>query len=150
MGTYHELTVGDSFTTPGRMLEQSDVHALVAAGGYTHPLFTDPVYAAASPFGRPPVPGEAVLLVMGGLVEQSGRFDETVIALLGFDAVRFASPAFAGDEVRVEVRVSSKEPTRDGTRGILAMSWRCLNARNETLVEATARMLFRLARPVGQ
>jgi acyl dehydratase len=143
MGTFDVLSPGDRFSTPSRAIEPSDASALVSIGGYTHPLFTDPAFAKESPFGRPPLPGEAVLLLMGGLAERSGRFDETTVALTGFDEVRFVAPAFAGDELRVEVEVLSKERSGSGRRGTLVMAWRCANQRRETVVEAIARMLFR-------
>lgn len=138
MGTYDVLQVGDRFTTPSRVLDDATVRALVEVGGYTHPLFTDPAYAAASPFGATPVPGEGVLHLMGGLIEQSERFDDTTIALIGFEQVTFSAPAFEGDEIRVECDVVAKEP-----RGRMTFLWRCVNQRDETLVTAGARMLFR-------
>jgi acyl dehydratase len=129
------LTVGDRFETPSRTIRECDLRTLVELGGYTHPLFTDPEYARRSLFGRTPLPGQAVLLLMGGLIEQSGRFDEAV-ALVGFEDVRFVAPAFDGDEIRVEVEVASRE------RRIVTMRWRCLDRLGEPLVEATARMLL--------
>ncbi len=145
MSTYHDLLVGSPFTTPSRLVDDVTVRTLISVGGYTHPLFTDPSFAAASTFGKTPLPGEGVLHLMGGLVEGSGRFDDTVIALISFQDVRFVAPAFAGDSLRVEVSVLSKEPRPDGKRGTLVMSWRCLNDRDEVVVEAVARMLFRIA-----
>jgi acyl dehydratase len=142
VGTYDELSVGDVFTTPRRRIDASEASELIRIGGYTHQLFTDPAFAASSTFGRSPLPGQAVLLLMGGLVEQSGRFDDTVIALLGFEDVRFMAPAFPGDELHVEVEVVAKEPRSD--RGVLTMSWTCRTDR-DTVVQATARMLFRTA-----
>lgn len=142
MGTYDELAIGDTFTTPERTLTEDDVQALVAVGGYTHPLFTDPAFAAASPFGKRPIPGEGVLHMMGGLIESSDRFDETVVALVGFDEVAFKGAAFAGDTIRVQCETLEKVPGR--STGLIAFAWRCLNASDEVLVEARARMLFRL------
>ena len=144
MGTYDDLAVGETFTTPSRALTNGDLQSLVSIGGYTHPLFTDATFAAASPFGRRPAPGQALLLIMGGLVEQSGRFDRTTIGLVGFESVRFLAAAFAGDTLRTTVEVLAKEPSSSGRRGVLVMRWRCENGNDETLVEATARMLFRL------
>lgn len=143
MGTFDDLSIGDVFTSPARTLTEDDVATLIAVGGYTHPLFTDPAYAAASAFGRTPVPGEGILHVMGGLVEGTGRFDETVIALVGLIEVRFRAPAFAGDAVRCEIEVLEKEPR--GDKGMLTMAWRCLNREGDLLVEARAQMLFRLS-----
>ena len=144
MTTYQALNTGEVFTTPSRRLSEHDVRALTGLGGYTHPLFTDPDFAAASAFGRSPLPGQALLLLMGGLVERSGRFDESVIALIGLDGVRFRAPAFAGDTLDVQVRVMDKQPRPDGTRGVLVMSWECRNQEGTVLVVAEARMLVHI------
>jgi acyl dehydratase len=144
VSTYTELSIGDVLTTPSRTLDADTCAELIRLGGYTHPLFTDPAYAASSPIGRTPVPGEALLLIMGGLMEQTERFDETTIALVGFDAVRFAAPAFADDEIRVEAEVLAKEPSSSGRRGTVVFAWRCFNAAGDLVVDATARMLFRV------
>ena len=138
MSTFADLSEGDTFRTPARTITEADVQQLVEAGGYTHPLFTDHEFAAASPFGRAPLPGQAVLLLMGGLIEQSDRFDETTIALLGFEEVRFRKPAFAGDTLDVEVLVVEKEP-----RGAIVFLWSARNRSGDVVCEARARMLFK-------
>ena len=142
MGTFDALLVGETFSSPARTVSEDDAAALIRIGGYTHPLFTDAAFAAASVFGGTPLPGEAVLHIMGGLAEQTDRFDDTVIALVGFDEVRFRRAVMPGDEIRLEIEVVGKEPAGDG-RGLMMMAWRCLNARDEVACEARARMLFR-------
>jgi len=142
MGTFEKLEVGECFFSPTRTLDEASVRTLIQASGFTHPLFTDPEYAKTSEFGRTPVPGQAILAVMGGLVEQTGRFDHNVVALTGFDAVHFLKPAFAGDTIRTEVEVIAKEPTPSGTHGILVMSWRCVRTGGDKIADATARMLL--------
>ena len=144
MSSFDALTPGETFTTPALRIDADDAAALIRIGGYTHPLFTDPAYAAASTFGRSPLPGEAVLHAMGGMVEQSGRFDDTVVALLGFDMVQFTAAAFPGDLLHVLVEVLGKDIRPGGRRGEVTMAWRCRNERSEPLVDATARMLFRV------
>ena len=149
MGTYDELSVGDRFSTPSVTIDDAMVKELIATGGYTHPLFTDPSYAAATTFGKTPLPGQAILLLLGGLVEQSGRFDETVVALIGIDSVEFLAPAFAGDTLTGEVEVLGKEPSASGKRGTVVMAWRCRNGHGQQLLESTTRMLFNIARNAG-
>jgi acyl dehydratase len=139
--TYDALEVGSSALSPERTITAADLDGMVAVGGYTHPLFTDPTYAASSAFGQRPVPGQGLMLVMGGLAEQSGIFDDTTIGLVAFDVVRFLAPAFAGDTVRLDMEVIAKERDHAG-RGVLVFAW--LLHRDETLlVEAIARMLFK-------
>lgn len=145
MGTFEDLNVGDRFRTGQLTLDDGTVKTLIETGGFTHPLFTDADYAKASGWRGTPLPGQAVLMLMGGLVEQTGRFDSTVVALTGFDSVRFLKPVSAGDCVMTEVEIIGKEPTPSGTHGVLVMAWRCVKEGGERVCEATARMLFHKA-----
>lgn len=131
-GTWERLDVGDVLLSPTRMITNEVRETLVGLGGYTHPLFG----------AGGPLPGQALLLLAGGLVEQTGAFDSSVTALVGLDAVRFHSPAGAGTEVHVLVTVSGKEPTAGGAHGILMLHW-AIRAGDVLLAEAEARMLCR-------
>lgn len=139
--SFDKLALGEVFWSPVRTVTEQDAKQLIATGGFTHPIFTDAEYVAASPFGRTPLPGQAVLLLMGGLAEQTSRFDETTIALIGLDDTRFVAPVFPGDSIRVEITVSAKEPSEK--RGLIIMRWRCVNQGDEEVVVTSARMLFR-------
>ena len=140
MGTFDDLQIGDRFTSPSRVITAEDIDALVCVGGYTHPLFTDPTFLAGTPFGSTPMPGEGALHIMGGLVEQTDRFDGTVLALGGFESVRFSTPVVAGDDVHVEVEVLAKEEKR--TVRAMTMRWTLHNARGNECVVAVSTMLF--------
>lgn len=142
--TAADLVAGATFTTPSRRVTDADLEAIVALGGYTHPLFADADHAAASPLGGRVLPGQGVLLLMGGLVEQAGRLGADVVALVGLDEVRFAAPVRPGDEVLVAVEVLERERRPDGRRERLAMRWRCLASDDPTRthVELVAAMLL--------
>lgn len=114
-------------------------------GGYTHPLFTDDDWVREhSPFATGPVPGEFVLFLLGGLAERSGAFDETTIALVGLDDVRFVAPAFPEDAIRLDMDVLAKEPSSSGERGIMRMRWTCTKDDGTQVLTAIATFLFDL------
>jgi acyl dehydratase len=110
-----------------------DAATIIAIGGYTHPLFTDDAYLATTPFAARPVPGQGLLLVMGGLAEQSG-----------FERVDFLAPAVDGDDVRVEI-----EPLEPESARVTRWTWRCVRADGAVLAEAVARFLVRAQRNPG-
>lgn len=115
-----------------------DAQAFVALGGYTHPLFTDDAHLATTPFAARPVPGQGLLLVMGGLAEQSGTYGAETLALLGFERVEFLRPAVDGDEVGIEIERLEPESHR-----VTRWRWRCVRSDGDLLVEAVARFLVR-------
>lgn len=143
MPRFSGYTLGMRFTGAARTVTESLVTLLTSLGGYTHPLFTDATYVAASPFPSSPLPGQAVLLLLGGLAEQSDAFDESVVALVGFDDVAFRRPALQGDTLRLGQEVVALDRAAAGDRGVVTLAWRCTNQRDEVVLEARARMLVR-------
>lgn len=93
--------------TPSREVTDELAAQLVGAGGYTHPLFHPD-----DPADRP-LPGQAVLLLMGGLVEQSGVLDHAV-ALLEIRRARFSAMVRPGSRLHVEVTAAEAEPVKPG------------------------------------
>jgi acyl dehydratase len=110
------------------------VRTLVTAGGYTHPLF-----ATAAP--TTPLPGQAVLLLMGGLVEQSGLLDDAV-ALLELGPARFHAMVRAGDRLSILVEEAGSRSTADG-RLVSTYRWAVVDQAGSTVAETRAVMLRR-------
>jgi acyl dehydratase len=141
---FSDYAVGMRFAPRARTVTGTLVELLTALGGYTHPLFTDATYVEThSPFPASPLPGQAVLLLCGGLAEQSDAFDEHVVALVGFEEVAFRAAALPGDTLRLDMEVIEVEQSRKGDRGVVTLAWHCRNQRDETVLDARARMLVR-------
>jgi hypothetical protein len=138
------LVPGDEFTTAAVDVTEEMRADMVRIGGYTHPLFSRPG-AVSLPTGSP-LPGQGVLLLMGGLVEQSGRLDDAVV-LMGLADVRFRRPAVAGSRVAVHVEVVAETPHRS-ENCVRTMRWTAVDG-DTVLVTATAAMLVRPAQPVS-
>ena len=132
------LRSGDVVSTPTIVVEEPLRAELVRLGGYTHPLFSP---AASSSAEQRPLPGQALLLLMGGLVEQTGRFDDAV-ALVGFSDVRFRRPAVVGTSVRVRIEVLGETPHHSG-QVVRAMRWTAIDATDRVLATAEVRLLVR-------
>lgn len=130
--TWERLAVGTEWTTGAFTFDADLRRRTVDDYGYVHGLF------GASDW----LPGEAVLLAMGGLLEGGDALDDSVVALVGLEAVRFRRPVRAGDSVRVHVRVDAREE-RSGGRGLIVMRWRAANQDGEDVCEATAQLLVR-------
>ncbi len=126
--------------SPDLTVEPAAAATLIALGGYVHPLFTDPGFLEASPFAARPLPGQALLLLMGGLAEQCGAYDERTLALLGLDEVVFHRAAVDGDTFHVEVE---QRPAGAADGRVTSWWWRAVRADGVLLGEATARFLMR-------
>ena len=101
------------------VVTEEAVRAFVAAAGFTHPLFTDPAVARERGFTSSPLPNQAILLVMGGLVERSGLLVRGVRALTAYDEVSFARRVCAGDVVHLHVELTGAEPGPEPGLGLV-------------------------------
>jgi len=144
-----DLPIGAMATSPP--VEITEEHGALARklGGYTHPLFDEQPYPRESlPFERRPVPGELTLFLLGGLAEQSGLFDDSVIALVGMDDVRFLDAAMVGDTIRLELEVVGRRATSGGDKVVIDFTWRARKDDDTEVLTARISMLCRLA-PTG-
>ncbi len=128
-----------TFSTPTVEVTQPLIDGLVGLGGYTHPLF-NPGAAELAEGVRAPMPGQGVLLLMGGLVEQSGLLDRA-IALLELREVRFLKMLKAGTTLHVELTPGTSEKTSSG-KVIRSYRWAAVDAAGDRILEAEARMLM--------
>jgi acyl dehydratase len=127
-----------TFSTPPVEVTQSLIDGLVGLGGYTHPLF-NPGARQLSEGTRAPMPGQGVLLLMGGLVEQSGLLDHA-IALLELREVRFLKMLKAPTTLHVEITPGASKTTSSG-KTIQHYQWTAIDAVGTRILEAQATML---------
>jgi 3-hydroxybutyryl-CoA dehydratase len=138
---FDQLQTGEAFTTTGRTITESDLVSFAALTGDRHPLHTDASWAEATPFGKRVAHGMLVLSYALGLVP----FDPAhVVALRGVDDVVFKRPTYIGDTIRVEGSVETLEPLDRGV-GLVTCRWKVLNERDEAVVRAKLRVLWRRA-----
>lgn len=108
------------------------VATLLEAAGFVHPLF-----AASNP--SRPLPGQGVLLLMGGMLERSGALDHA-IAMVGLEEVRFRTMVTAGDSIRAVLELRGARTTSSGSR-IETFSCVVHNQRDEVVLQAIVQML---------
>jgi len=131
---------GGTVRTPAIEVTQPLVDGLVGLGGYSHPLF-NPGPRERAEGARAPMPGQGVLLLMGGLVEQSGLLDHA-IALMELREVRFRKMVRAGTTLHVELTPGESRETRSG-KAVQQYRWVAVDGDGDQVVEATAVMLVR-------
>ena len=111
---------------------------MTTLSGYTHPLFTDATWPGRAVLGGVPLPGGALVGLMGGLAEQSGLFDGAPVVLAGFQDVRFRHPVLVGDTIWVDVVVVAKETSSSG-QGRVEVDWTARNQHGNQVASVRAR-----------
>src|SRR5512134_1022807 len=138
-----DYAVGERLVSPGRTITESDIHTFASLSGDWHPLHTDVVYAAASPFGERIAHGMLVLVVGSALAFRLGPYaylPRSFVAFYGMERVRFTMPVKIGDTLHLEAVVAAIEP-KDGARGVLTWDHEVKNQRGETCCVFVSRLL---------
>lgn len=143
---YEDVAIGDMVETDGHAVTMEDILAFADVTRDRHPLHTDPDYCAGTTFGRPIAHGLFGLSLIEGLKSELKLYENTSVASLGWDKVRFRAPIFAGDIVHVRVLFDSKRESRSGPHGIAVEKIEMINQKGEVVVEAEhTTMLHRRA-----
>lgn len=136
---YDQLTVGDVFAgTRGRTVTEADIALFSAVSGDWSPLHNDAAFAAEGPFGTRIAHGLLLISMMTGMAPISGQ---AVVALYGFDRIRFVHPVMLGDTITYTSRVAKLRPKEDG-RGVVDLDFEICNQRQTLCVAGTINILL--------
>jgi acyl dehydratase len=106
------------------------------------PLHLDAEYAAKTEFGRVVVNSIFTFGLMVG-VSVGDTTLGTLVANLGFDAVKFPRPVFVGDTLHCATRVVERRESRSRhDAGIVTFAHRCLNQRDEEVASCRRTALM--------
>jgi acyl dehydratase len=133
---YEDIELGAQFESPAHGVTPADIAAFADVTRDHHPLHLDEGYARARGFPAVIAHGLYGLSLMEGLKSKLKLYEETSVASLGWDAVRFRAPVVAGDRLRVRFRFVEKRPTRNPARGIVVEALDLINQRDEVVTEA--------------
>ncbi|TYO67972.1 monoamine oxidase [Bradyrhizobium hipponense] len=144
---YEDIALGAEFETAVHTVTEADIATFAEVTRDHHPLHVDRAYAKSR--GFPAVIGHGLfgLSLMEGLKSELKLYEETSVASLGWDEVRFTAPIVAGDALRVRFRFVEKRSTRNPERGIVIEALDLVNQRDEVVTAArhTSLILTRQA-----
>ena len=143
MGLYFEdFESAGEMTTRGRTITEADVMMFAGLTGDFVELHTNEEFAKLTPFGRRVAHGALVFSISIGLATRTNLLDDTLLAFAGVDKLRFVSPVFIGDTVRVTKRVSERKPLGPD-QGTVVFETRVLNQRDELVLIYFDKMLMK-------
>jgi acyl dehydratase len=140
---FDEWQVGDTVAhAVRRTVTETDNVLITTLTHNPQPLHLDHEAAARSEFGKPLVNSIFTFGLMIGVSVEDTTLG-TLVANLGYDAVKFPSPVFAGDTLRSEseciaVRDSKSRPNA----GIVTWAHRSFNQRDQLVCECTRTALL--------
>ena len=109
-------------------------------------IHIDHEYAKSTEFGKPLMNSVFTLGLMVGLTVQDTTLGTTV-GNLGWEAVAFPKPVFAGDTIRAETKILDLRPSKSRPgQGIVTFEHRAFNQRDEE-VAYCRRLGLMMGRP---
>ena len=144
---FDEWRVGDRVSHAiTRTVTEADNVLITTLTHNPQPLHLDYEAAAKSEFKKPLVNSCFTFSLMVGVSVHDTTLG-TLVANLGYDALKFPSPVFAGDTLRSESEcVAVRESKSRPNAGIVTWAHRSFNQRDELVCECTRTALL-LKRP---
>jgi len=140
---FDEWTVGDRIEHSVRRTVTETDNVLIST--LTHnpqPMHLDHEAASQSEFGMPLVNSVFTFGLMIG-VSVADTTMGTLIANLGYDALKFPNPVFIGDTLRSETEcIAARESKSRQNAGIVTWAHRSFNQRGEVVCECTRTALL--------
>jgi len=148
---WEEWEVGAEFESPARTVTEADIVAFAGLSGDFNPLHVNEEYCKQTQFGGRIAHGPLVYAIAAGLLFQLHLYDETLIAFLGFESLKFTRPVKPGDTIRARIKVLEKRETSNPERGVMKRQLHVLNQRGEVVQEGVqAFLLKREPREIGR
>lgn len=131
--TSETVNIGDVFYSPTRTITESDVLQFAGLTGDFNELHTSRTYAEKTKFGQPIAHGMLTLAMANGLYMRTNIFPSTIF--LGIDWLKFHTPVFFGDTIRLKMTIDDKRLTSDGKKCIFSMKYEVYNQNDELLLD---------------
>jgi acyl dehydratase len=145
-----DLTAGDVFTSSARTITESDVVAFAGLSGDFNPIHTDVEFAKETPYGQRVVYGLLGLSMLTGLLDRTGLFSGSAIAMLGIRDWTFAAPLFIGDTIRFRLTIVDVRRARSGDRGVVQRYFELMNQRDEVVQKGHIDLLVKARETADQ
>lgn len=139
--TFEEFAVDEEIVSGTRTVTEADVTDFARLSGDYQPEHMNEEYAGKGPMGERIAHGLLVLSMATGLLNQTGAFEGTSIAILEV-AVRFKKAVKFGDTIHATQKIVEKKETSKTDRGVLTTRITVLNQGGQTILEADLAILL--------
>lgn len=139
---WEEWEIGAEFESPARTVTEADITLFAGLSGDFNPLHVNEEYCKTTQFGTRIAHGPLVYSIAAGLLFQLHLYDDTLIAFLGFDSLKFTKHVVAGDTIRARITVTEKRETSRPDRGVMKRQLQVFNQRDEMVQDAVQAFLL--------
>ena len=146
-----EISYGEKRSSMGRTITEGDFSMLVNLNWTIGSIHADTEQMKSTSFGERILPGGCVLSTTMGLANTSqvrGLMADQglhLVALVGYESVRFVSPVYPGDTITVESEILDARPSSDPKRCVARLRDVTTRQTGDVVLEAVRTELYELA-----
>ena len=140
---WEDWEIGAEFTSPARTVTEADIVMFAGLSGDYNPLHINEEFCKETQFGTRIAHGPLVYAIAAGLLFQLHLYDDTLIAFLGFDSLKFTKPVKIGDTIHARIKVTEKRETSRPDRGVMKRELNVINHNGEIVQEAVQAFLLK-------
>lgn len=140
---WEEWEIGAEYESPARTVTEADIVLFAGLSGDYNPLHVNEEYCKQTIFGGRIAHGPLVYAIAAGLLFQLHLYDDTLIAFLGFENLKFTNPVKPGDTIHARIKVLEKRETSRPDRGVMKRQLQVLNQRGEVVQEGLQAFLLK-------
>lgn len=139
---FDDFAPGQVHETPPRRFPGTELDDFCRLTGRKHPLHLDDGFARRLGFRARVAPGVYTLALLSQALDESGLI-KNLVAILGFDRVRFLSPLYPDTTVKFACEVAEVRASSKPDRGVVVFRCRGTDERGERLLEADVAVLLK-------
>lgn len=138
---FEDLVEGQTFSSQGRTITESDIVGFAGLSGDFNPIHLDREAAERRMFGRRVAHGMLGISIATGLIDRLGLFRESLGAMLNIEEWNFRTPIFINDTLHLKLTIESKRLTSKGNAGVVRRGIELVNQRGEVVQQGTITVM---------
>ena len=138
---FEEFELGQTMTTRGRTITESDIVQFGSLTGDFNPMHFDAEYMKTHMIGQRIAHGMLTISYAVGQAYQLGFMEGTVLAFRALE-MKFSQPVFIGDTIHVEIKVAETKPAERLGGGIVTFDVKIVNQDGKSVQKGTWTVLM--------
>jgi acyl dehydratase len=144
VGMYWEdWEIGKEYVSPSRTITEADIVHFAGISGDYNPLHINEEHCKKTIFWNKNCPWASRIFNRRWFAFQLHLYDDTLIAFLGFDSLKFTRHVIAGDTITAKIIVTEKRETSKTDRGVMKRSLKVFNQNDEMVQDAIQAFLLK-------
>ena len=131
---FEDFEIGQSYMTAARTIDQVDITTHAMHSGDWQPHHTNEEFAKTQPIKHRIAHGNLTFVVSTGLIFRAQGAPNPNVMAYGYNKIRYPAPVYAGDTIKVEVKVADKKDhPKHKDHGLITQTETTTNQRGEVV-----------------